>query len=61
MPARTPAQIFAPQRRSLASIKKRLEALACEWAEVDNGTMWLLQDIADKVEQASEEIAEGLK
>lgn len=59
MPERTFAQIAAPQRRSLASIKKRLEALAVEWSEVDNGTMWLLQGLADQVERVSEEIAEG--
>ncbi|HQU78011.1 MAG TPA: hypothetical protein PLU47_00940 [Azonexus sp.] len=49
-------QLAAGQRRSLASIKKRLEAMAIEWGEVDNGTMWLLQDLADKIEAASEEM-----
>lgn len=58
MAERTMKQIFAGQKRSLASIKKKLEALAVEWSEVDNGTMWLLQGIADKVEAASNEIQE---
>lgn len=61
MPERTPKQIFAGQKRSLASIKKKLEALAVEWSEVDNGTMWLLQGVADKVEQASSEIQESVR
>ena len=49
-------QIVAGQKRSLASIKKKVEAMAVEWSEVDNGTMWLLQEIADKIEAASEEM-----
>lgn len=49
-------QLAAGQKRSLASIKKKLEAMAAEWSEVDNGTMYLLQEIADKVEATSEEM-----
>lgn len=56
MAERTLKQIYAGQKRSLASIQKKLEGLAVEWAEVDNGTMWMLQDLADKVEAASNEI-----
>jgi hypothetical protein len=61
MASRTVKQIFAGQKRSLASIQKRLEALAAEWDEVDNGTMWGLQQLADKVEVASNEIQEFVK
>lgn len=61
MPERTPKQIYAGQKRSLASVQKKLEAMACEWSEVDNGLMWLLQGVADKVEQASQEIEEAVK
>lgn len=61
MPERTRAQIAAPQRRSLASIKKRIEAMAVEWAEVDNGTMWELQSLADKVEACANEMQESVK
>lgn len=58
MPERTPRQIYASQKRSLASIQKRLMALSVEWSEVDNGTMWALQELADKIEAASNEIHE---
>ncbi|MBN8285469.1 hypothetical protein [Zoogloea sp.] len=58
MPERTPRQIYAGQKRSLASIQKKLEALAIQWADVDNGTMWALQELADKVEATSNEIHE---
>ena len=61
MASRTIKQIFAGQKRSLASIQKRLEALAAEWDEVDNGTMWELQQLADKVEVASNQIQEFVK
>lgn len=61
MPERSPRQIYAGQKRSLASIQKKLMALAVEWAEVDNGTMWALQGLADKVEAASKEIGENLE
>lgn len=61
MAERTLKQIYAGQKRSLASIQKKLEALAVEWAEVDNGTMWALQELADKVEAASNEIQELVK
>ena len=49
-------QLAAGQKRSLASIKKKLEGMAAEWAEVDNYTMSLLQEIADKIENSSEEM-----
>lgn len=58
MPERTPKQIYANQKRSLASIQKKLEALASQWEDVDNGTMWDLQDLADKVEATSNQIRE---
>ena len=58
MPERSPRQIYAAQKRTLASIQKKLMALAVEWSEVDNGTMWALQGLADKVEATSNEIHE---
>jgi len=61
MPERTQKQIYAGQKRSLASVQKKLEAMAVEWSEVDNGLMWLLQGVADKVEQTSQEIEETVK
>jgi hypothetical protein len=61
MAERSLKQIYAGQKRSLASIQKKLEALAVEWSEVDNGTMWQLQELADKVEAASNEIQEFVK
>lgn len=61
MAERTMKQIAAGQKRSLASIQKRLEALAAEWDEVDNGTMWELQQLADKVEAVSNEMQDFVK
>lgn len=61
MAERTMKQIAASQKRSLASIQKRLEALAAEWDEVDNGTMWELQQLGDKVEAVSNEMQEFVK
>jgi len=61
MPSRTMKQIFASQKRGLASIQKRLEAMAAEWDEIDNGTMWALQELADKVEATSDAIREDVK
>lgn len=58
MPGISMKRLAANQKRSLASIQKRLEALAVEWSEVDNGTMWALQELADKVEAASSEMQE---
>ena len=54
-------RLAANQKRSLTSIKKRLEALAVEWSEVDNGTMWAIQELADKVERVSDEMQEFVK
>ena len=51
-------QLAANQKRSLASIKKKLEAMACDWDEIDNGTMWALQGLADKIEDAAGEMAD---
>lgn len=61
MPERSMKQIYAGQKRSLASIQKKLEALAVEWSEVDNGTMWALQELADKVDKTSKEIGESVQ
>lgn len=58
MASRTMKQIAASQKRSLATIQKKLETLSVEWNEVDNGTMWALQELADKVEVASNEMQE---
>lgn len=61
MPDISMKRLAANQKRSLASVKKRLEALAVEWAEVDNGTMWALQEVADKIEAVSDEMQELVK
>lgn len=61
MAERSMKQIAASQKRSLASIQKRLESLAAEWDEVDNGTMWELQQLGDKVEAVSNEMQEFVK
>lgn len=61
MSERSRRQIYASQKRALASIQKKLEALACQWADIDNGTMWALQELADKVEATSNEIHEFVR
>lgn len=61
MPEISMKRLAANQKRSLASIKKRLEALAVEWDEIDNGTMWSIQEVADKVEAVSDEMQEFVK
>ncbi len=54
-------QLAGNQRRSLASVQKKLMAMSAEWSELDNGTMWMLQDIADKIELAADEMQELAK
>ena len=54
-------RLAANQKRSLTSIKKRLEALAVEWSEVDNGTMWAIQELADKAMWAIQELADKVE
>lgn len=54
-------RLSSNQKRSLASIQKRLMELAAQWDEVDNGTMWALQEVADKVEAVSNEMQEFVK
>lgn len=54
-------QLAAGQRRSLASIKKKIEAMAVEWSERDNGVMWYLQHLADKVQAVSDEVLENVE
>jgi len=61
MPERTPRQIYATQKRALTSMQKKLEAMASQWADIDNGTMWALQELADKIEAASHEIHEFVR
>jgi hypothetical protein len=61
MPEISPKRLAANQKRSLASIQKKLMALAVEWSEVDNGTMWALQELADKVEACADEMQESVK
>ena len=61
MPEISMKRLAVNQKRSLASVKKRIEALAVEWSEVDNGTMWALQEIADKIESVSDEMQEFVK
>lgn len=61
MPDVSMKRLAANQKRSLASVQKRLMELAAQWDEVDNGTMWALQELADKVEATSNEMQEFVK
>lgn len=54
-------KLAAGQRRSLASIKKKIEAMAIEWSERDNSVMWDLQNLADKVQAVSDESLEKVE
>ena len=60
MPERTPRQIYATQKRALTSMQKKLEAMASQWADIDNGTMWALQELVNKIEAASHELTISL-
>ena len=61
MPDVNMKRLASNQKRSLASIQKRLMELAAQWNEVDNGTMWALEELADKVEAVSNEMQEFVK
>lgn len=47
--------------KRIAGNQKRLMELAAQWDEVDNGTMWALQEVADKVEAVSDEMQAFVK
>lgn len=55
---RTAKQIAAGQRRTLASMKARLVDMAAEWGDVDQYNMLSLQEIADKVQDASDNLTD---
>lgn len=61
MPDVNMKRLASNQKRSLASIQKRCMELAAQWNEVDNGTMWALEELADKVEAVSNEMQEFVK
>lgn len=61
MPDVNMKRLAGNQKRSLASVQKRLMELAAQWEEVDNGTMWALQELADKIEATSNEMQEFVK
>lgn len=58
MPAPTPKQIAAGQRRSLLAMKKKLLEMAAQWGEVDAYNEGSLADLADKMQEAADHLVE---
>jgi hypothetical protein len=54
--SQTPKQLAGAQRRSLKSIQKKIEAMAAEWADVDEFNSAELHRLANQCE----EVAKGL-
>lgn len=54
----TPKRMIAGQRRSLAAIEKKLQALAAEWGDVDAFNESELESLARKVAEVSRALVE---
>lgn len=54
----TPKRMIAGQRRSLAAIERKLQALAAEWGDVDAFNESELDTLAKKVAEVAEGLAE---
>lgn len=50
------AQIAAGQRRTIKSMLKRLEKMASDWGDVDNGNMWEIEDAIKRLKEASDNL-----
>ncbi|WP_157896771.1 hypothetical protein [Acidovorax carolinensis] len=51
--SQTPKQMAGAQRRSLATIQRKLELMATEWADVDEFNSSELHGLAQRVEEVS--------
>jgi hypothetical protein len=51
--SQTPKQMASAQRRSLAAIQRKLEAMASEWADVDEFNSNELHALAERVKEVS--------
>jgi len=56
MSIQTPKQLAAGQRRSLASMQKKLIGMSAEWGDIDNCCMSFLSDLADRVKEVSDNL-----
>jgi hypothetical protein len=55
----TAKQIAGNQRRTLRSMRERLQKMADDWDGVDQFNLGQLTDLADKVEEVAVELAGG--
>ena len=56
--APTHKQIAAGQRRSLLAMKRKLQDMAAQWGEVDAFNEGSLVDLADKMQEAADNLVE---
>ena len=58
MSTRTAKQMAAGQRRTLLAIEKRIRNLCSEWEDIDAYNVGTLEDLADKVHDAANDLVE---
>lgn len=56
MSSRTAKQMAAGQRRTLLAIEKRIRTLCVEWEDVDAYNVATLEELADKVQAAADDL-----
>lgn len=54
--SQTPKQIAGAQRRSLKAVQQKLEAMAAEWADVDEFNSNELHALAQRCKEVSENL-----
>lgn len=54
--SQTPKQMAGSQRRSLAAIERKLEAMASEWSDVDEFNSSELHSLARRVKEVSKNL-----
>lgn len=55
--SRTQKQMAGAQRRSLVAVQRKLEAMAGEWADVDEFNSSELHSLAQRVKEVSENLS----
>lgn len=55
--SQTPKQLAGAQRRSLKALQKKIEAMAAEWADVDEFNVNELHALAQRCNEVSENLA----
>lgn len=60
MAEQTYRQKLNNQQRTLASLKKRVDAMACTWADEDHYLEGLLEALSDNVSEVSAALGEAM-